>query len=183
MFLVIHLGVYGFSFLTSQVYLPALEGYVPRDMLRALHAFLEFCYIVRKDTHDTSTLRALDDALERFHQYREIFVTTGVRKPNSFPTRQHAMVHYSRAIRLFGSPNGLCSSLTESKHIDAVKKPWRRSNRFNALKQILKTNSRLDKLRAARAEFIHRGILDGPLPDDSLRECHLLHFLILKLFT
>jgi hypothetical protein len=153
-----------------QVYLPALRGYVPREMIRAVRAFLEFYYNVRRDTHNSLTLTALDDSLKRFHQYREIFVKLGVRKPDSFTTRQHALIHYARAIRLFGSPNGLCSSITESKHIDAVKKPWRRSSRFNALKQILKVNSRLDKLRAARVEFTQRGMLDGQLQDDLLSE-------------
>ncbi|KIJ16060.1 hypothetical protein PAXINDRAFT_76254, partial [Paxillus involutus ATCC 200175] len=42
----------------------------------------------------------------------------------------------------FGAPNGLCPSITESKHITAVKKPWRRSNKHNALGQILRTNQR-----------------------------------------
>lgn len=139
-------------------------------MIRAVRAFLEFYYHARRDTHDTSTLQALTDALQRFHQHREIFVEVEVRKPHLFTMRQHALVHYARAIRLFGSPNGLCSSITESKHIDAVKKPWRRSSRFNALKQILKTNSRLDKLRAARVEFTRRGMLDSQLQDDLLCE-------------
>lgn len=135
-------------------------------MIRTVRAFLEFYYIVRRDTHDTSTLQALNDALQCFHKYHEIFVTQGVRKPNTFTLRQHALCHYPRSIRLFGSPNGLCSSIMESKHIDAVKKPWRRSSRFDALKQILKVNSRLDKLRAARVEFARRGVLDGQKEED-----------------
>ncbi|KAN0111280.1 hypothetical protein V8E52_008655 [Russula decolorans] len=64
--------------------------------------------------------------------------------------------------RLFGAPNGLCSSITESKHIKAVKEPWRRSSRFNALGQILVTNQRLDKLAACRVNFMARGMLNGP---------------------
>lgn len=144
-----------------KVYLPALKGHLPREMIRATRALIEFCYIVRRDTQDDRSLSALEEALSRFHQYREVYVSTGVRKPKSVPPRQHGLTHYARAIRLFGSPNGICSSLTESKHIDAVKKPWRRSNCFNALKQILTTNSRLDKLRAARIAFNQRGMLDG----------------------
>lgn len=69
------------------------------------------------------------------------------------------MVHYHDNIKNFGSPNGLCSSITESKHITAVKRPWRRSNRYKALAQILKVNERLDKLTAARADFTARGML------------------------
>ena len=69
------------------------------------------------------------------------------------------MVHYYDNIKNFGSPNGLCSSITESKHITAVKCPWRRSNCYKALSQILKVNERLDKLAAARADFAACGML------------------------
>jgi hypothetical protein len=65
-------------------------------------------------------------------------------------------------IRKFGAPNGLCSSITESKHIKAVKKPWRRSSRNKPLGQMLTTNDRLDKLAAARLDFNKRGLLDAP---------------------
>lgn len=145
----------------KQVYLPAIQGYVPDEMVKALQAFLDFCYIVRRDVHDTQSLKALEDALDRFHQHREIFRTTGIR-PNGFDLpRSHAAVHYLRLIRAFGAPNGLCSSITESKHIKAVKEPWRQSSRWNALKQMLTTNSRLDKLAAARVDFASRGMLEG----------------------
>ena len=62
---------------------------------------------------------------------------------------------------------GLTSSITESRHITAVKKPWRRSNRYEALGQMLITNQRLDKLTAARNNFIACGMLPpecGPPP-------------------
>lgn len=62
---------------------------------------------------------------------------------------------------MFGAPNGLCSSITESKHIKAVKKPWRRSSKHKALGQMLLTNQRLDKIAAARVDFQLRGMLKG----------------------
>lgn len=93
-------------------------------------------------------------ALTEFHQSREIFVTTGVRDPDSVPPRQHALMHYPKLIRDFGAPNGLCSSITESQHIVSVKDPWRRSNRYNALGQMLTTNQRSDKLAAVRVKIV-----------------------------
>ncbi len=103
----------------------------------------------------------MEDALQRFHTYQAIFVESGVR-PNGFALpRQHALVHYPSLIREFGAPNGLCSSITESKHIKAVKEPWRRSSRFGALGQMLLTNQKLDKLAASRVDFEKRGMLDG----------------------
>ncbi|EIW77640.1 hypothetical protein CONPUDRAFT_61577 [Coniophora puteana RWD-64-598 SS2] len=141
-----------------KVYIPAIEGHVPRDVVRTFRAFLEFCYLVRRDVITDETLLEIEDALERFHRYRAIFQTLGVANSISLP-RQHSLKHYLFLIRQFGAPNGLCSSITESKHIKAVKEPWRRSSRFEALKQMLITNQRLDKLAAARVDFAARGML------------------------
>jgi hypothetical protein len=143
------------------VYLPTIEGHVPRDAVRAFRVFLEFCYIVRHDVVTEETLRDLQDALDRYHRYRTIFEEVGVRPDGFALPRQHSLVHYFSLVRAFGAPNGLCSSITESKHIKAVKEPWRRSNRYEALGQMLLTNQRLDKLAAARVDFTHRGMLDG----------------------
>jgi len=151
----------------GEVYLPAIAGHVPPGMVRALSALLDFCYLVRRSVLNEATLDAIDAAVHRFHQERAIFITTGVRVHLSLP-RQHAMIHYRELIELFGAPNGLCSSITESKHIRAMKEPWRRSNRFNALGQMLVANQRLDKLAAARRWFTERGMLDGPLLPDGM---------------
>lgn len=129
-------------------------------MVRCLAAFLDFCYLVRRNSICEDTLNRVREALDRFHHYRDIFTHTGVREHLSLP-RQHSLCHYIRSIRLFGSPNGLCSSITESKHIPAVKKPWRRSNRYHALKQMLCTNRRTDKMHAARREFASKGMMEG----------------------
>src|SRR6266540_4349201 len=129
-------------------------------MTRAIRAFLEFCYIACRNVLTENDLDQLHDALSRFHQYREIFISTGIRNDFSLP-RQHSLVHYPSLIRLFGAPNGLCTSISESKHIQAVKEPWRRSSRNEALGQMLVTNQRLDHLAAARVDFSSRGMLQG----------------------
>jgi hypothetical protein len=139
-------------------------------MVRALRAFLEFCYIARQDVITENDVEELENALSRFHNYRQIFITSGVCEKGISLPRQHAMVHYPALIRLFGAPNGLCSSITESKHITAVKVPWRRSNRNQPLGQMLMTNQRSDKLAAARIDFTERGMLEGDLLDNVLEE-------------
>ncbi|KAG1892811.1 hypothetical protein F4604DRAFT_1876051 [Suillus subluteus] len=143
-----------------KVYLAAIEGHVPQAIVRAFRAFLEFCYLVRRNTITESTLAEIQDALSRYHQHRTIFVESGAITTFSLP-RQHSLVHYIYLIWQFGAPNGLCSSITESKHIKAVKEPWRRSSKYNALGQMLVTNQRLDKLAAARVDFANRGMLDS----------------------
>ena len=83
--------------------------------------------------------------------------------PSSFSLpHQHAMVHYQQHIKNFGAPNRLCSSITESKHITAVKHPWHRSSHYNAIKQIMLTNQRMEKLATARIHFTLQGLLRIP---------------------
>ena len=142
------------------MYLPVLVGHLPDRAILAMRAFLDFCYIVRRSVLTEATLGELDDALKQFFEYREVFQELGVQLSFSFP-RLHSVVHYKKLIQSFGAPNGICTSISENKHIEAVKKPWRRSNRYNALGQMLKTNSRLDKLKASRVSFKSRGMLDG----------------------
>lgn len=127
----------------------------------ALRAFIDFCYLARRDIHDTDSLARMDEALAEFHEHRKIFLELGIRLNFNLP-RQHSSRHWTKLIREFGAPNGLCSSITESKHIKAVKQPWRRSNRYKALKQMLYINQRLDKLSAARVDFTRRGMLEPP---------------------
>ena len=110
----------------------------------------------------------LEDALSRFHHYREIFISTGIRSNFSLP-RQHSLVHYLQLIRLFGAPNGICTSISESKHRSAVKEPWRLSSRNEALGQMLVMNQRRDQLAAARTDFVNRGMLEGTCLDITLQ--------------
>ncbi|KAL1753654.1 hypothetical protein FB107DRAFT_217331 [Schizophyllum commune] len=143
-----------------KVFLAAIAGHVPADMCRAFSSFLDFCYIARRNAITAPMLVELQAALDRFHRFRQVFIDVGIREDISLP-RQHSLKHYARSIRLFGSPNGLCSSITESKHIKAVKEPWRRSSHYNALSQMLVANVRLDKVNAARLSFQERGMMHG----------------------
>ncbi|KAF9780630.1 hypothetical protein BJ322DRAFT_1164944, partial [Thelephora terrestris] len=153
-----------------KVFVTSLEGIVPIDIIKTITAFLEFCYIARLDTITQSSLNALDHNLAKFHHHRKIFQESGVRPTGFLLPRQHALVHYRHHIEKFGAPNGLSSSITESKHISAVKKPWRQSNHYEALGQMLTTNSRNDKLAAARVDFSSRGMLNGTCLGEALEK-------------
>ena len=153
-----------------KVYLPTLVGHLPDEVILTMRAFLDFCYLVRRSVLTDATLKQIDDALRRYFEHRKIFYELGVQESFSVP-RLHSLVHYRTLICYFGAPNGICTSITENKHIEAVKKPWRRSNRYNALSQMLKTNSRLDKLRASRLSFLSRGMLRNLLlGEDSIED-------------
>ncbi|KAH9918434.1 uncharacterized protein B0H18DRAFT_882826, partial [Fomitopsis serialis] len=137
---------------------------------RAIASFLEVCYLVRRSVICEDDIEEIERALERFRHHRQIFQDCGVRPTGFSLPRMHALDHYVRHIRQFGAPNGLCTSITESKHIKAVKEPWRRSSRYKALGQMLLTNQRLDKLIAARSDFARRGMLVGTCLSQALLE-------------
>jgi hypothetical protein len=131
-------------------------------MVKTLSAFLDFCYIARRNALTVDALEELKTALDLFHFHRDVFVgTAAVNGERISLPRQHSIMHYYRSIQLFGSPNGLCSSITESKHIKAVKEPWRRSSHYKALKQMLVTISRLEKLASASRVFSRVGMMEG----------------------
>ncbi|RPD70597.1 hypothetical protein L226DRAFT_547722 [Lentinus tigrinus ALCF2SS1-7] len=144
-----------------KIYLSAIYGVVPNEMVRTVAAFLQCCYIARRDTVDDLDIAQFRDARSQFYDHRKVFQETGVRPDGFSLPRQHSLDHYDQHMINFGAPNGLCTSITEAKHIKAVKEPWRRSNRFEPLGQMLLTNQRLDKLSAARADFTARGMLSG----------------------
>ncbi|KAG1736223.1 hypothetical protein EDB19DRAFT_1896127 [Suillus lakei] len=115
-----------------KVYLPAIKGHVPTEVVRAFRALLDFAYLVCRDIITEDSLLEIKDTLARFHHYCEIFKMTGVISTFSWPC-QHSLVHYIQNIQLFAALNGLCSSIMENKHIKAI----------------LLTNQQLDKLSAA----------------------------------
>ena len=144
-----------------QVYIPAIEGHVPDEMVWAMCALFEFAYIAWRNVHDTNCLEELDDALQWFQLYCEIFWTSSVHPTGFNLLRQHSLTHYTKLIQAFGSPNGLCSSITEFKHRDGVKGPWWHSSCNDPLPQMLITNQRNDKLAAFKVDFVKHGKLDG----------------------
>lgn len=121
---------------------------------------MELCFLFRRNAITTTDIKRIQYELGRLHQLREVFIEAGVRADISLP-RQHALLHYMTGIMNFGSPNGLCSSITESKHIVAVKNPWRRSSHYKALSQMVCTINRLDKLAALHRVYLKQGMIVG----------------------
>ncbi len=62
-------------------------------MVRAIAAFLEACYIVRRDTIDDLDIVQVCSARARFYEYRKIF-ETGVRADSFSLPRRHSLDHY-----------------------------------------------------------------------------------------
>ncbi|KAF8262141.1 hypothetical protein EI94DRAFT_1773267 [Lactarius quietus] len=143
-----------------KVFLTAAAGYIPSAMVRCIASFMDACYIARWNAIDLPSLKCFQDHVQTFHQLRDVFIEAGVRVEISFP-HQHALSHFYHAIHQFSSPNGLCSSITESKHILATKDTWRRSSKNNPMGQMVRTIQRMDKMLVLRRCFEEGGMLDG----------------------
>ena len=107
-----------------KVYLPAIVGYVPDDIIKCLCTFLVACYITQCQDIDINALDHLDDVLEQFKELQEVFWVPNVREKGFALPRMHSMFHYHCQIEDFGAPGGLCLSITESHHVTAVNKPY-----------------------------------------------------------
>ncbi|THU98715.1 hypothetical protein K435DRAFT_856353 [Dendrothele bispora CBS 962.96] len=68
---------------------------------------------------------------------------------------------FTSVIRLFGAPNGLCLSITESKHIKSVKETWRRASHTDPLSQMLSIITCLDQMTTLQQKFNQQGMLLG----------------------
>lgn len=137
-------------------------------MIKCIREFLDCCYILRRNKHSEDNITLYSETLARYHDLRKVFRETGVHLTGFSVPRQHSLSHFALLIREFGSPNGSCSSITESKHITVVKEPWRRSSKNQPLGQMLETNTRLNQLSAARSHFESCGMLRGSVYLDVL---------------
>ncbi|KAK7015920.1 hypothetical protein VNI00_018992 [Paramarasmius palmivorus] len=140
----------------------AIAGHVPPKMVQCLSVFMEVCYIACKNIITSVKLQHFDQHLSHFYEYCTVFIEKGVRMDLSLP-HQHSLIHYADGIQMFGSLNGLDSSITESKHIKAVKEPWRCSSQNEPLPQMMRTISRLDKMAVLCQKFKERGMLQGTI--------------------
>ncbi|KAG1812062.1 uncharacterized protein BJ212DRAFT_1448197 [Suillus subaureus] len=114
-----------------KVYIPAIEGHIPTEMVQTLQALLNFIYITHHNIISSSSLNTMNDTLKHFHRYCKIFQTSSVWPKGFNHPQQHSLIHYHKLIQAFSTPNGLCSSITDC---------------FKALSQMLLTNQHLDKL-------------------------------------
>ena len=97
-----------------KVFLPAIAGLILDGMVRAISAFMDFCYLVRRSQIDETVLKQIDDAVDHFHHECQIFIDLGIRDNFLLPC-QHSLIHYRALIQIFGAPNSLYSSITESR--------------------------------------------------------------------
>ncbi|KAF8265989.1 hypothetical protein EI94DRAFT_1441224, partial [Lactarius quietus] len=129
-------------------------------IVHCISTFMDACYIAHRDSISTPVLEGFRECVVKYHELRDVFVTTGTLKVVSLP-RQHALSHYHFSIQPFGSPIGLHSSITESKHRVPVRDHWYWSNHNDVLPQMMVSFLRSEKMAALHRYFTLLGMLKG----------------------
>ena len=127
--------------------MPLLEGNRASAirLVRAVRALLDFVYLAQYPMHSNQTLDALDDALERFHAHKDVFIELGIRVDFNFP-KIHGLRHYRRRIEYMGSADNYNTKFTERLHIDMAKEAYRATNKKDEYDQMTLWLERKEKI-------------------------------------
>ncbi|KAJ7804028.1 hypothetical protein B0H14DRAFT_3113367 [Mycena olivaceomarginata] len=96
-------------------------------LLAAVRGILDFVHLAQYPMHTSETLTHLENALQRFHDNKWIFVTLEVREEFNLP-KLHSCRHYVMYIKIFGTTDNYNTEYTERLHIDLAKDAYRSTN-------------------------------------------------------
>ena len=125
--------------------IPLPGGYSAARLIRAVRAILDFLYLAQYPLHTTTTLKHLEDALDHFHENKQIFVDIGIRSNFNIP-KLHSLLHYTSSIRLFGTTDNYNTEYTERLHIDLAKDAYRATNHKDKYTQMTIWLERKEKI-------------------------------------
>jgi hypothetical protein len=121
------------------------NGHSAIPLVRSVRALLDFLFLAQYPVHTDETLGLLEDALDRFHEYKGIFVDLGIRNNFNLP-KLHFAKHYVLKIKHFGSTDNFNTEYTERLHIDLAKDAYRATNRKDEYLQMTVWLERKEKI-------------------------------------
>ncbi|KAG1865424.1 hypothetical protein F4604DRAFT_1586067 [Suillus subluteus] len=114
-------------------------------LLRAVQGLMDFLYLAQYPCHSSESLQLLDDALDLFHENKDIFIDLGIRSNFNLP-KLHATRHYSAMIMMFGTTDNYNTEYTERLHIDFAKDAYRATNHKDEFVQMTRWLKRKEKI-------------------------------------
>ncbi|KAI0712890.1 hypothetical protein C8Q72DRAFT_787768 [Fomitopsis betulina] len=121
------------------------HGESTEDLVSATKSLLDFLHIAQYSVHSSTTLDTLERTLSDFHARKSIFISLGARGNFIIP-KLHMLVHYVRAIKLYGTTDNYNTEATERLHIDFAKEAYRSTNHKNEFPQMTKWLERREKV-------------------------------------
>ncbi|KAG6825399.1 hypothetical protein H0H92_003822, partial [Tricholoma furcatifolium] len=137
---------------------PLPNGLSSARLLAAVRAMLDFLYLAQYPAHTDKTLGQLNDALEHFHDNKQIFIDLDIRDNFNIP-KLHWMQHYSDAIKLYGTTDNVNTQYTERLHIDLAKEAYASTNHKDEFAQMTTWLQRKEKIQR-HAQYV-QWRLDG----------------------
>ncbi|CCO35137.1 hypothetical protein BN14_09252 [Rhizoctonia solani AG-1 IB] len=134
----------------QKVFIGVMHGLVPDRVLKAVIAVLDFIYYARLPVHTNTTLDLLDEALARFHSFKDVFIEHDIRADFNI-NKVHSMIHYSESIRQLGAADGYNTETPERLHIEFAKRAYLATNRrhfFGQMTAYLERRERVAKFDA-----------------------------------
>ncbi|KAG8720172.1 hypothetical protein FRC09_010014 [Ceratobasidium sp. 395] len=158
----------------QKVFMAVMAGLVPNDVLPAILAVIDFIHFARLPVHTTATLDLLDEALDRFHEHKHVFIKYNIRTDFNI-NKIHAMCHYTEAILALGTADAYNTETPERLHIEFAKRAYKATNRRNFFQQMTVYLERREKVNkfdaylksihpeyAARDLDLEKDLEDGP---------------------
>lgn len=124
---------------------PLPSGLSSARLLAATRAMLDFLYLAQYPIHTDNTLELLDDALEDFHNNKQIFTDLAIRDAYNIP-KLHWAQHYVDAVKLYGTTDNVNTQYTERLHIDLAKDAYAATNRKDEFLQMTLWVERKEKI-------------------------------------
>lgn len=125
--------------------LPLPGGYSNMRLIRAVRGLLDFLYLSQYPIHSTETLQHMNNALDRFHTNKDIFIDLGIRSSFNIP-KLHFARHYLELIQRYGTTDNFNTQYTERLHIDLAKDAYRATNSKDEYPQMTLWLQRKEKI-------------------------------------
>ncbi|KAG2054587.1 hypothetical protein BDR06DRAFT_989477 [Suillus hirtellus] len=115
------------------------------QLLHAVCGLLDFLYFAQYPSHTSETLVLLNEALDVFHNNKDIFIDLGIWNSFNLP-KLHFTAHYAHMIRMFGTTDNYNTKYTERLHIDLGKDAYHSTNHKNEFAQMTTWLERREKI-------------------------------------
>ncbi|KAF8531956.1 hypothetical protein JB92DRAFT_3080788 [Gautieria morchelliformis] len=148
----------------EKVFVGLMASALPPQAFKVARTVLDFVYLSQYPSHTTTTLNCLQDALNRFHRYKEAFVQSKIRDHFQIP-KLHMIEHYVESIMSRGTTDGFNTELPERLHIDFSKVGYRASSRKDFIIQMTRWLTRQEKIHSF-SSFLSSHSPDEPDVDD-----------------
>ncbi|KAF8547631.1 hypothetical protein OG21DRAFT_1527027 [Imleria badia] len=121
-----------------------MAGSVPRRVLIALRALLDFCYLAQALVFTTESIDRVAAALQEFHDNKDAIVHHGLHNNWEIP-KLELLQSVVPSISHSGAVMQWTADVTEHTHVEEIKMPARAGNNQNYYSQIARHLDRLDQ--------------------------------------